>query len=299
MTREEWVGEVTKYRKLMSEMKANMECPVCLILPREGPVPCCPRGHLLCRSCLDKMLPKVDGKKECPTCREPMGEGKSLLAKMLIENMEHECDLDGCKEVLPFNEHEQHKKVCAFRPVICPGNNPPCKAMVPFCEVEKHAEICPEIAHWSPVLGKTHTGLSLPQDRLNDQNVTWNTFQFNIDGEVFFLRSRKEVNNFVFELVMKGDEADCKRFTATIAILDSNWEPSYISISNPRPLGISNDEDSCLSVRMKSLAKVWQLRGDSYRFDVSVVIKSSLRVEGQVRLRTEKKKQDEDILLIE
>ena len=29
LTREEWVGEVTKYRKLMSEMKANMECPVC------------------------------------------------------------------------------------------------------------------------------------------------------------------------------------------------------------------------------------------------------------------------------
>ena len=96
-----------------------------------------------------------------------------------------------------------------------------------------------------------------------------------VNTEVFFLRSRKEGNNFVFELVMKGDHVDCNKFTATIAILNSNWEPSYTSISNPRPLATSNDEDTCLSVRMKSLAKVWQLRGDSYRFDVSVVIKPS------------------------
>ena len=145
--------------------------------------------------------------------------------------------------------------------------------MVAFCEVEKHAEICPEIVHWSPVLGNTHMGLSIPQDGLND-NFTWKTIQLNVDGEAFFMRSWKEVNNFIFELVMKGDETDCKKFTARIATLNSDLEPSYISICNPRPLGISNEEDTCLSVRMKSLAKVWQPSGDNYRFYISVAIKT-------------------------
>ena len=32
-----------------------VECPVCLTLPRKGPVPCCANGHLVCSPCLAKL----------------------------------------------------------------------------------------------------------------------------------------------------------------------------------------------------------------------------------------------------
>ena len=32
-----------------------VECPVCLTLPRKGPVPCCANGHLVCSPCLGKL----------------------------------------------------------------------------------------------------------------------------------------------------------------------------------------------------------------------------------------------------
>ena len=41
-------GKMVEFRKLV-------ECPVCLMTPREGPVPCCPQGHLVCVCCLNKL----------------------------------------------------------------------------------------------------------------------------------------------------------------------------------------------------------------------------------------------------
>ena len=32
-----------------------VECPVCLTLPRKGPVPCCANGHFVCFPCLGKL----------------------------------------------------------------------------------------------------------------------------------------------------------------------------------------------------------------------------------------------------
>ena len=52
MGREELLVEFTKYKKLKAELKEMVECPVCLMTPREGPMACCPRGHLICPPCL-------------------------------------------------------------------------------------------------------------------------------------------------------------------------------------------------------------------------------------------------------
>ena len=78
MGREELLVELTKYKKLKAELKEMVECPVglpdskfhllsttwhifsisisvsqvCLMTPREGPMACCPRGHLICGPCL-------------------------------------------------------------------------------------------------------------------------------------------------------------------------------------------------------------------------------------------------------
>jgi len=59
--------EVGKYRKensdrdrkMVAELKDKVECPVCLVVPREGPVPCCPHGHITCSPCLATESPKL------------------------------------------------------------------------------------------------------------------------------------------------------------------------------------------------------------------------------------------------
>ena len=40
-----------KYNTLVSELRAKVECPVCLVLPTEGPMVSCPKGHLVCLPC--------------------------------------------------------------------------------------------------------------------------------------------------------------------------------------------------------------------------------------------------------
>ena len=267
LTREELVEEVTEQRTLIRELMAKIECPVCLTVPREGPLPCCPRGHIICSGCIEKI--KEGGGRDCPTCREPMGEGRSLLGKVLVENIKHQCDLKSCKEMVPFKAYKQHKSECKYRLVMCPGSNQRCNEMVSFCEVEHHATTCPDI---KPLVQDPHMEYSIAQARQH-LGGTYNSQILHIGGEVFFVRARKEAGNFIAEVVMKADQEKCNKFTATISILDSKLRPVYNSSFSPRPLQTSNEEDACLSVGMKSLAKVWKEDGDEFCFNLRVDVK--------------------------
>ena len=39
-----------------------LECPVCYNIPRDLPIPQCPAGHIICKTCRDPV-------SMCPTCR--------------------------------------------------------------------------------------------------------------------------------------------------------------------------------------------------------------------------------------
>ena len=41
--------------KIEGKLRELVECPVCLLLPRKGPVHCCTNGHLVCSTCLGKL----------------------------------------------------------------------------------------------------------------------------------------------------------------------------------------------------------------------------------------------------
>ena len=51
--------ENIKMRMLVADLQGAVECPVCLVVPREGPVPCCPHGHITCSPCLATESPKL------------------------------------------------------------------------------------------------------------------------------------------------------------------------------------------------------------------------------------------------
>eukprot|EP00092_Neocalanus_flemingeri_P028601 GFUD01031058.1.p1 GENE.GFUD01031058.1~~GFUD01031058.1.p1 ORF type:complete len:298 (+),score=24.42 GFUD01031058.1:242-1135(+) len=98
-------------RNIVDQLKEKIECPVCFEIPQTGPVPVCPNGHFVCNEC------KGDA---CPTCRVGMGDGKSLLAVTVIENIDHRCRFFDCGEFFPHDRIEEHAKVCGHRTVICP-----------------------------------------------------------------------------------------------------------------------------------------------------------------------------------
>ena len=93
--------EMENYKKVVVKLQEKIECPVCLEVPREGPMPCCPVGHLTCSPCLERLGTQArQGRVECPTCREPMGEGRSSLARIVIENMAHQCTGVNLKKIV-------------------------------------------------------------------------------------------------------------------------------------------------------------------------------------------------------
>ena len=84
------------HKNLLKALREAIVCPVCLLVPRSDSVPSWPNGHVTCSSCLQMM--RGEGRTDCPTCRVNMGEGKSILARVIVENVDHECGLDGCFE---------------------------------------------------------------------------------------------------------------------------------------------------------------------------------------------------------
>ena len=72
------------------------------------PVPCCPNGHFTCIPCLGKMRDR--GSMQCPTCRVKMGTGKSCLAKVLIENVDHLCIFELCQRYSAMRARERRRR---------------------------------------------------------------------------------------------------------------------------------------------------------------------------------------------
>merc|ERR1712059_165561 len=101
-----------KHEDLVQHLRDKVECPVCLNVPKKVPIPVCPNGHVVCSECV---------KEKCPTCRVKMEQGKSSLAVTVLENIDHECENEGCKEKLSFGKLVSHGKSCSFRLVECPA----------------------------------------------------------------------------------------------------------------------------------------------------------------------------------
>eukprot|EP00092_Neocalanus_flemingeri_P021101 GFUD01022862.1.p1 GENE.GFUD01022862.1~~GFUD01022862.1.p1 ORF type:complete len:223 (+),score=47.85 GFUD01022862.1:83-670(+) len=131
--------ELNEQKHLIQQLKDKIECPVCLDIPRSGPVPVCPNGHLVCKKCK---------KDSCPTCRCVMGSGKSLLATTILENIEHDCKFEDCNKQFALKDIEEHEKVCPFRIVSCPKFD--CTERVPLAKLVQHlinsSECCAEDA---------------------------------------------------------------------------------------------------------------------------------------------------------
>ena len=167
----------------------------------------------------------------------------SLLAKTVIENIEHECTNEGCEKKLSHKEMIKHREeFCKYRKVLCPGNSMICKAILPFWELNDHFKTCVCVKRFND--GK-EDNLSLKngvpaQDKTLDSN--FRTEIFNRNNEVFALQKKMENGNFSFGVLMLAERDKCNRFKVTLEIQDANCETAFLAQFNPAPIDMENKD---------------------------------------------------------
>ena len=233
----------TKYEKLNEEQQKVVECPICTSLPREGPVPCCPRGHFVCAPCLKKWQEVQDNRDTCPTCRSPMGTGTSLLAITVIKNALHSCKNSDCTTKTPLEQIKDHEKECEFRPVLCPGSST-CGRILPFNSIRGHVAEC-TTTMWPPKESRRMTkSLNISKECTRDKrDFTWKTTIIIYEQKLLFCRKFRKNDIYYFDVILNGNEGDCKKIWISLSVDDINsGQPIYKSSFYPRYMKTGSSE---------------------------------------------------------
>lgn len=109
-------------RDMMDQLDINkeLECPVCLIIPRTFPIFLCRAGHSVCCECFPR-LPRNYRSRRCPICQAKYCNppARNFIAEKLLEYIERHCrfDFKGCefktKNCVNLVDHEHN---CSYRP---------------------------------------------------------------------------------------------------------------------------------------------------------------------------------------
>ena len=119
--------------EILTKIEETAECPVCLMIPRDVPIPMCNAGHSICQDCKAQV-------KKCPTCQGKYYNNTNTLLASIIEEILHKCKFShlGCKVKMKLNKIVEHEKKCSNRTVKCPYKK--CQEIVKLKEILKHKE---------------------------------------------------------------------------------------------------------------------------------------------------------------
>ena len=216
------------HEKLVSCLEERVNCPVCLEVPTSGAIYSCPEGHLICATCYQ------GSNSLCPCCRTRMGKNVSLLASTVIENIEHACkfEAEGCKVKSLVGEVEEHRRVCAYRPVVCPSYR--CAKKVSLAHLIDHVmnvcdhSIAKRNGGCRNVKGNT---ISLSYSFLAEILSTFDSDVETLSWEdnFFFLTKKKVAEGHYrnFYVQMLGTKEDCKAFRVKINLEDNSGQTSF------------------------------------------------------------------------
>jgi len=223
--------ELKSEKKKIDDMKKEIECPVCLEVPRKGPIFSCPNGHLVCQKCK---------RESCPTCREVMGDNKSLVAVKLIERILHDCKFVECEEEFPLNEIDEHEKSCKHRVVTCPHSR--CVLKVPLSKLLAHLEsnrfccynrtprlvVDGLIVHsFVASLAKVQANLEVPPELTHSLPVLTSCYC----GHFFALTVRKLGDYWHFVIVMFESPEVCAEFNLEMEVQETIKSPADTPLS--------------------------------------------------------------------
>ena len=195
------------------DLREDLECPVCFVIPKSGPIYQCEAGHIHCKSCHPQL-------HECPVCRGPIGNMRSLMTEKIIAKLPTKCSFAeyGCleDEKLP-EEMLLHEKCCNFRLIKCIVDD--CNEDVPFCDIVDHCGL----KHYCIINNNDHYDVvmynSNPQfQTLPDQDMPpsfvrspKNDFALNVRRHdqgfisvyVFIIGSKQDIDNEEYQCKIK------------------------------------------------------------------------------------------------
>ena len=253
----------SSFEKLVEQLEEHVKCPVCLEVPTSGPIWSCPRGHLVCGGCFKFMT------SMCPLCRARMTNTVSLLANIVVKNIEHRCrfDIEGCQVMSEASKVEEHRRLCNFRPVNCPAYS--YKSKVPLANVVNHIlNKCdnssakekggiyhkiegPLISHGYSI---GHEALDIGSEAFPVTSMS--TFAWS--NKFFFLNQVPEALHWNFYVQMLGTEEECERVTVVITLGDQTGNHFVKFSTNPFPIEMSEEDlkSGGMKVRIKTLKKI-------------------------------------------
>ena len=211
----------------------ELECPVCLVIPREGPVAMCPVGHIVCKTC------KVNT-KTCPTCRRPMlKEGTNSVVNKIIEQVPHPCKYKqfGCKVKKRHNELVDHESKCSERTVKCPYLK--CNKEIQIRKYNDHAEtsncntLSISVSDYRFTTLSTGNGESIQDQTSRDR--LWAMAGFEGFGTFFYLHQHYFAAEkiFAFYVTVPMSSNETEKYLAKITLQNRNDErKSLANIQN-------------------------------------------------------------------
>jgi len=199
----------------------ELECPVCKVVPREGPIYECPNGHLVCQECK---------RGTCPICREAMGHHRSLLAVALIEKIYHECKHDECDEVFKLENLSDHEKLCKHRTVSCPDDTCDKKlALSKLVDHLKSSRTC-SVSENVHILNEKTKGIDMPflvsAGGSKSPKLNWRVLVCSNKGANFVLRVKKSGDFYDINIVMFDTEEECCKYNIEMEVFKSNSPPA-------------------------------------------------------------------------
>jgi len=271
--------ELVKMNVLVQRLKDKIECPVCMELPRSGPLSVCLNGHFVCNTCK---------KDSCPTCRTVMGTGKSLLASTVLENIEHKCRFGDCNKNFHPEALKKHEAVCSQRTVSCPDTA--CSLKVPLsnlvdhlirsekCCVEDQAPLKP-LENWNI---RSYSIVEL-QTPIPNGIMHWRMHIYSIYDKIFAVFPTKSEGHFFFVLVMFASEIECAKFKfeMIVRVLGRPFDPDTEPIKfqgSPLSIDTKKEDLNCYSCSGRFMAKLMKdsTLGNSFSLSFKISKRESI-----------------------
>jgi len=261
-------SKVTKQDHMLKELKDKIECPVCLSIPRNGPVPVCSNGHFVCIKC------KRD---TCPTCRTVMGTGMSLLAGTVLENIEHECKFVDCIENFCLEDLKKHEAVCPNRTVNCPHAK--CGLTTPLDSLSYHlksSKICCG-GHHKASENWNYRSYEFGMNAAQTDSATWRMNIYSYSGETFAIFPIKSGGQFYFSMVMFASETECSKYEFEMIVhekgvraLDSEMSVKFRG--TPISIDVKKEEQKLYNTGAELMKKIVKKSSGGKAFNVAFKI---------------------------
>jgi len=206
----------------------ELQCPVCLLVPRDIPIPACPVGHLVCQRCRVNV-------HICPTCRRLMlKDGTNTLANKMIERIPHPCKYSECQVKNYLKEIVKHEARCPERTIECPYLY--CKKQVKITEFYTHAvastcNYCPAVlSNTTDNYIEIKNGETLQSYLSTDMN--WSMRVFEDHGKMFYFHQHYFAAEqiFAFYITMAEHSSEANKYLARMTLKNQNDPRKSLSI---------------------------------------------------------------------